>query len=131
MSLTIAQFREIFPEFSDTTLYPDTLIDSRLLMALHRLGECFFGDLYDDAQGFLTAHLLLTTTSVPGTGGTANGVVEVQDGSTRIRFREQQGSGAFGAFDSTGYGQQYLAIVRLLGGGPRIAQRGWPDNVGT
>lgn len=114
MALTIADFRLFYPEFADLVLWPDILVDNRLLQALRRVQECYFGARLDDAQGLLAAHLLKLMGNAAGGGGIGS-IVEVQDGSTRIRFPE--GTGSFqSSLGRTGYGQEFLFLVRLSGG---------------
>lgn len=121
MSFTIAEFRARFPQFASATTYPDTLIDSVIQEAERRINFTFFGSRADDAWRYLTAHLLATTgTAAVGASSSmaSSGVRSVTAGSVSISYGEtsSSSSGSSTRFDSTAYGREYQALIKLLGG---------------
>lgn len=120
MALLISEFRVFFPEFSNATSYPDALVDARLQTALRIISAAYFGARASDAQAYLAAHLLAIGPAAGVVGpGAAMSPVEVQDGSTRIRFAESSSAGLYGSLSRTSYGQIYERMVKL-GGGPMV-----------
>jgi hypothetical protein len=55
MSVTVAQLKERFPEFTSAD---DALIQARLDQALRSIDVIVWGELADDGQATLAAHLL-------------------------------------------------------------------------
>ncbi len=113
MSLLLANFRAIYPEFTDTSIWPDALVDARLQMAQRQTNPLYFDSQAraDDAQGLLTAHLLLI-------GLRTNGATRVSAGSASVQYPTWKRS-----LQQTLYGQEYERIIRLTGG-PRLMR--WP-----
>lgn len=58
MALDEQRFRILHPEFKGAS---PTLVNEKLAMAATRLSAPLLGDMYDEAHGWKTAHLLATT----------------------------------------------------------------------
>lgn len=119
MSFTIEQFRARFPQFVSDTAFPDALIDAVIQEAYRRISPTFFGSRTDDAWRYLTAHILATTASAAAAASSVSsaGVRSVTAGSVSITYGESSDSGTGAAdFSTTNYGQQYEALIKLIGG---------------
>ena len=55
MAVTSVSFKIAFPEFSEVS---DTLVDAKIGESQRELDSGAFGDIYDDAVSYLTAHKL-------------------------------------------------------------------------
>jgi hypothetical protein len=121
MSITIPEFRDRFPEFSDPVEYPDDRIQMFLNDALCTIGsdpsrwcsECK----YDLALSYLTAHLLaLGTGSESGNSGAVSGTPTTKTaGGVSVSYSSMSSSSggmSYGEqlYSSTIYGQRYLQI---------------------
>ena len=58
VSLTVAEFRALFPEFVDTTSPTDALVQQKLDEAWRRTPPDVWGEQARDGQSYLAAHLL-------------------------------------------------------------------------
>ena len=118
----IADFRTQFPEFADTTKYPDPLIQFWADFADSRLNELIWGDQRIYGLKLFTAHQIVLAIvdqedaeagSIPGQGTaivsseSAGGVSIGIDTSASI---ESEG----GHWNETRYGRQYLRMARML-----------------
>ncbi len=108
--LLTADFRAAFPEFADPTAWPDALIDARLQTAFLQINQAVFAEKFLDAQGYLTAHLLLMTSP-----GRSAGMSEVQAGSARVQYRQGFGRPTT-SLEQTNYGLEFQRIKRMVGG---------------
>lgn len=115
--MLLAEFRLEFPEFSNTTTYPDTFVDRRLIQAWSRINEEFFGEQASYAHGYLTAHLLKKFPPATVGGGTVSPEVKsVTAGRASITYVTSVEAGAMmtTGLESTEYGRMYLEIVDRL-----------------
>ena len=119
MAISIPDFRIRFPEFSDDTEYPDARIqffidDSELYIGTD---EGRWGNKYNTAHAYLSAHLLSVGTGSEAAGGSSGakvgavisksaGGVSVTRESTNNKTRSDEDS----FYMSTGYGQQFVTI---------------------
>ncbi len=127
--MDITQFRLDFPEFSDDTVYTDSMITywSTLAEKLHK--EPRFGDVYTNIIELYTAHCIAlqaqdiaasNTGGIPlGDGGT---ISEKTVGTVTIQYDttwsfENNG----GWFNQTIYGRQYLQLAKMFGKGGFMA----------
>ncbi|WP_370639506.1 DUF4054 domain-containing protein [Cupriavidus sp. DB3] len=55
----VAQFRQDFPEFSDTTKYPDSAVQFWLTVSVSLVNPCRWGVLTDQGIELCTAHHLV------------------------------------------------------------------------
>lgn len=113
--MTPDDFIALYPAFA--AVDPDR-IQAFLDMADRRIGTgSAFGARREDALGLLTAHLLTVTDASSGGGG--GPIQSVTAGSASITYGSSSGSGA-GGLGATGYGREYLELVRLCGPGARV-----------
>lgn len=106
MTLSVAEFRLEFPEFADTSAYSNDYVQRKLDQAARRMDASFFGDVADDAQGYMTAHLI---TINPPTGSAGGRVVSsVTAGSASVTYESSHTAGR--GLESTGYGRNYLEL---------------------
>lgn len=95
MSLTLAAFRVLYPEFVATA---DATVEAKIAAALARTDTDAFGDDADAAQGLLAAHLL----AIAPYGQTSR-----QEGTDK---------------SSTTYLDEWKRLARARCGGPRLAR---------
>ena len=121
MTISIVDFRTRFPEFSDDTEYPDTRIQFSIGDTEIYIGtdEARWGNKYDAAQAYLSAHLLSIGTSSEASGGvgggagasvgpvvskSAGGVSVTRASSNKTRSDEDD------FYMATTYGQRFITI---------------------
>lgn len=121
MALTASQFKNNFPEFATQS---DSRVDAFLAQSLRRMSVDVFGALADDAQGYLTAHLLSRAAqAVVFANGASGAVVSESVGSVSRTYAAYLSTSATGASDlvTTFYGEQYLALLRQVSLGIDLA----------
>jgi len=120
--LTTTQFRAMFAEFSDTTKFPDPMIQVWLDQA--PVDPCVWQDRYQLGQGLWAAHELKKfgpgglTSGGPNSG--VGGIVSNKAvGPVSVGYDNSIGEedGA-GSYNLTIYGRQFWSILRLLPIGP-------------
>ena len=112
MALTIAAFRERWTAFANATTYPDTYVDLVLQEALRRINADYFRNRADDAQGYLTAHLIEVKRPQRGAG-----VQSVSAGPASITYFPPT---TRKALETTSYGLEYLALLKSVGPASRV-----------
>ena len=123
--ITVAGFRDYFPEFKDTARFPDTQIQRNLDLSSRLLRESVWGELYDDGIAYLTAHNIALMTPPAGAGaasgaiGVPSGVVSSKAvGSVSKSYDTSVGLDASaGLYGATTYGRQYFQWLGLFGAG--------------
>lgn len=105
MPITIQQFRTRYPQWSDSTAYPDAYLDDVIQEASRCVADAFFGNKADDARLYLSAHILVMTSR-----GRGEGVAAGAAGPASVAYRSAPEN-----LDLTGYGQQFKRLVRVIG----------------
>jgi hypothetical protein len=126
MNPSVEQFRSDFPEFTDTTLYPDSLVTAWLTVATTLLSNASrWGTLLTTGQELVTAHYIVlqardqAAASAGGTPGTPSGLQaskSVGDVSVNYDYSRTTYEGA-AFWNLTSYGQRYYAMARMMGAG--------------
>jgi hypothetical protein len=109
MTATVAQFRELMPQFSDVS---DSVIQSYLDVAENMMGGGW-GDSGDEAQCFLAAHLM----SMAGIGPNASagqlaGFTNIKAGSVSLSRAD---AAAMGGYASSPFGQIFWGMWKAKG----------------
>lgn len=118
-------FRQAFPEFADTTLYPDTMLNFWATIAEKMVPQCVWKNLWTQGVNLYVAHKLVLAGQnskigknggVPGTsGGVPNtktvGSVTVGYDSTATSEKDA------GWWNLTNYGKQFIRLARIFGAG--------------
>jgi len=121
----VAQFRQDFPEFSDTTKYPDAVVQFWLTVSVSLVNPCRWGDLTNQGIELCTAHHLVLAArdeqaaavgGIPGqmTGPLSSKSVDKVSASYDTGAATLDDAG-FWALSS--YGIRYLTLARLFGAG--------------
>lgn len=125
MTLSIATFRTVFPEFADTVVIPDALVQFNLDLATNSLPAEVWGDRLDAGTAFYAAHYIALALqraaavahgASPGTAGAATGVVTAKSvggvsKSMDVRLGTTDGGGSF---NLTQYGQEFLTLASTV-----------------
>jgi len=121
----VAQFRQDFPEFAETTAYPDANVNFWLTVATQLINVDRWVGLADLGIELLTAHNLVlwkraqiasSKGGVPGlsTGVTSSkAVADVSVGYDTAVASVKDG----GNYNLTDYGTRYLDLVSMMGAG--------------
>ena len=140
---TPATFRADFPEFSNTTTYPDAMINFWLGIGNIRMTPAAsrWGDLYNPGLELFVAHFVsiqaLNQAQAATNGGT--GIPGMQRGAISGEQAEISVSydvaavtieGA-GQWNLTAYGTQFLELANLVGMGPIQVSPGWFNGIVT
>jgi hypothetical protein len=120
-----AQFRQDFPEFADTTMYPDSVITLYLNVAIASLPATRWGVWLSLGQELFTAHMVvlgardaedaslgITPGEVVGPT-TAKGVDKVSVSYDGQAVSEEDA----GFWNMTSYGTRFLRFARMCGTG--------------
>lgn len=110
MSASSTYFKQLIPALDSLT---DDAIDFWLEQAAVRVSASEFGSLYVQAVCYLAAHLYVIGTGSGVDGSSADGagpVVSQSTGSVSIAFGNAGGFEGAGAYASTRYGRQYVAL---------------------
>ncbi|USE78842.1 DUF4054 domain-containing protein [Cupriavidus gilardii] len=121
----VAQFRQDFPEFSDTTKYPDAVVQFWLTVSVSLVNPCRWGVLTDQGIELCTAHHLVLAArdeqavavgGIPGqmTGPLSSKSVDKVSAGYDTGAATLDGAG-FWALSS--YGIRYLTLARMFGAG--------------
>lgn len=126
MTVTLASFRQAFPEFAPEK-YPDATVTYNLGLSARLLDEVRWGELYDDGIMLLTAHNLALSPPVSAFGaaggfvgiGVPTGIVASKSvgpvsKSIDTSVGLQDGAGLYGA---TSYGRRYYQLLNMFGAG--------------
>lgn len=126
MTVTASSFRVMYPEFGDSTAYPDGQISAWISQALLQQDAGRWGALIDLGTMLFTAHNLVlsaraqTEASFGKPPGQASGPVSNKS-VDKVSIGYDTGSAAEengGAWNMTVYGQQFLRLARQIGIGP-------------
>lgn len=122
--ITYLNFVTDFPEFADTTAYPQNRVERFIGKAAAQVDETL--DLADEIIGNLAAHLLALS-DMAGENSNAGGKQRVASltvqGEYSVSYAPitQFGSGgATNSFDLTPYGMEFQRLLRLAGWGPQV-----------
>ena len=125
----VTEFRKRFPEFADAGIYLDSRIQLYLDDSALELEETKFGDEYDRAHSYLSAHYLALSLQTEASGGSGTGsagpVNNKKVGELQIGY-DSSSVAAIAArnpnhYALTGYGQIFISIRRRLCTGAWIA----------
>lgn len=119
VTVTVAEFRQMFPAFSDTTKYSDTTIQIQLDTAQLYISpeeNCLVSSaVLKQMIYLLTAHLLSINTALANGDMSAGGqVASASVGGVSVSKAIPKNRTDFEYFlNSTGYGMQLLALLNL------------------
>jgi len=123
--ITPAQFRSDFPEFGDTTVYPDSSVNLWMTVATSLVNACRWMELTDIGIELVTAHHLVLEkrdSDAAAAGGTPGEV----KGPTTSKSVDKVSAGYdshaatlddAGFWNLTTYGVRYLTLARMMGSG--------------
>lgn len=130
--LTVQEFREAFPQFTDE-LFPDGRVRFYLTLAGKSLSAERWDDLLPEGMGLFAAHYLTlereAAKSKDGTGGIAAAAGAVISSSKTVggvsKSEGRAGTVATanlnaGHWNDTIYGKQYWQMVQLVGAGGTV-----------
>lgn len=123
--MDITTFRQSFPEFSDATRYPDSLVTFWLGVVTRMLNPDRWADLLDIGLSLALAHHLVLAVrdqssaqagKVPGTvlGMQTSKSVDTVSVSYDVSAVTNEGGGFW---NMTSYGVRFLGMARLFGAG--------------
>lgn len=125
MTVTPSQLRSDFPEFADTSQYPDAIVQTWLIVAASLVNADRWMELTNIGIELVTAHHLALSArdqkaaavgNVPGTmtGPTASKSVDKVSTSYDTSAASLDGAGFWSL---TSYGMRYLSLARMMGAG--------------
>lgn len=126
MPVTPTTLRALYPEFSNTTKFPDATINAWIPYAQQLVGEDRWGDAYDLGVTLIVCHMIALSAinvaaaaagGVPGqsVGVVNNRSVDKVSVGYDVNLSKEEGAGFW---NRTTYGQQYWHMVRIFGAGP-------------
>jgi len=125
MTVTSIQFRSDFPEFGSATVYPDSLINFWLGVAVARLNQCAWGTLYTQGLELMTAHYVSIAgqrrkvAGVGGQPGASMGAISSKsvDKVSLGYDTALVGNEGAGQWNLTTYGTEFYELMQLIGMG--------------
>lgn len=138
MTVTASSFRGDFPEFTSTTVYPDTQINFWLGLSAKLLNADRWGDVLDYGSELFVAHNLVlgmldqrasASGAIPG--AVASGIVSAKS-VDKVSVSYDTATAAeldAGHWNLTTYGTRYIRLARLMGAGPLQVGAGCVDSV--
>lgn len=126
MTVTVASFRQAFPAFANTTLYPDPQVQFWITLAEQLQNTERWGNLFDTGVQLFTAHNLVLEyqSNKAGPLNQKPGQIEgaVSSGSVDKASWSRDNSAAMeadaGHWNLSVYGLRYIRLLRMLGAGP-------------
>ncbi|AIO47086.1 hypothetical protein DM44_3171 [Burkholderia cepacia] len=123
--MDIAQFRQSFPEFNDTTTYPDSLVQFWMTVAVSLVNAERWGELTDLGVALVTAHhlaLALKDQKTAAVGGVPGQVTGPQSSKAVDKVSASYDTAAVaikdgGFWNATLYGVRYLSLALMMGSG--------------
>lgn len=123
--MDIAQFRQSFPEFNDTTTYPDSLVQFWMTVAVSLVNAERWGELTDLGVALVTAHhlaLALKDQKTAAVGGVPGQVTGPQSSKAVDKVSASYDTAAVaikdgGFWNATMYGVRYLSLAQMMGSG--------------
>ena len=125
--MTPSQFRADFPEFADTSKYPDALVTFWLTVTAQLVNTERWGNLSSQAQELQTAHFLylavrnrLTANTPGGIPGALAGIVSAQSvDDVSVSYDTANAINEDGGmWNQSSYGATWWRLARLMGAGP-------------
>lgn len=114
MAATVASVRLIAPELA---ALPAADLESHLARAARQLDSTEWGELYDDAQALLAAHLACVAN--PQLAAPAGPIASESVGSVSRSYAVAAPSAA-GPYGATRHGVEFKRLMRQLGVGARV-----------
>lgn len=123
---TVEQFRETFPQFSDSTTYPDAMISSRLAIADALLSERRFGEtVFPYVVELFIAHYMVLAAkdsravAAGGAGGVNTGVLTAKsvDKVSASYYVSSTLNPDAGFWNNTRYGSEFWEYLMIFGAG--------------
>ncbi|HDV6320874.1 TPA: DUF4054 domain-containing protein [Burkholderia multivorans] len=123
--MDIAQFRQSFPEFDDTTTYPDALVQFWMTVAVSLVNADRWRELTDLGVALVTAHhlaLALKDQKMAAVGGVPGQVTGPQSSKAVDKVSASYDTAAVaikdgGFWNATMYGVRYLSLAQMMGSG--------------
>lgn len=123
--MDIAQFRLDFPEFADTTAYPNSQIQFWATVAEKQVVQCVWDNMYETGVKLYVAHELVIarqnalTAANGGVPGQSGGIANSKTvGSVSVAYdANTQTEKDAGWWNRSTYGQQFIRLARLFGAG--------------
>ncbi len=123
--MDISEFRKEFPEFNDTTVYPNTMVTFWSTIAEKMVLESVWTTMWQAGVKLYVAHEITLAAqnaktasfggAPVGSGGVANSKTV---GSTTVGYDSQNTSEKdAGWWNLTNYGKQFIRLARIFGAG--------------
>ncbi|HDR8927233.1 DUF4054 domain-containing protein [Burkholderia vietnamiensis] len=123
--MTPTDFRTNFPEFSDTTTYPDSLVQFWMTVAVSLVNADRWAELTDMGVALVTAHhlaLAVKDQKMAAVGGAPGQVSGPQSSKSVDKVSASYDTAAVaikdgGFWNATMYGVRYLSLAQMMGSG--------------
>ncbi|MBU9403994.1 DUF4054 domain-containing protein [Burkholderia multivorans] len=123
--MDVSQFRQSFPEFNDTTTYPDAFVQFWMTVAVSLVNADRWGDLTDMGIALVTAHhlaLAVKDQKMAAVGGVPGQVSGPQSSKAVDKVSASYDTAAVaikdgGFWNATMYGVRYLSLAMMMGAG--------------
>ena len=126
MTFSIPAFRANFPEFSDTTVYPTTVVQFWLTLAENLVPCQIWKDCWTQGVSLYIAHEITLAAqnqkaaAIGGIPGQNSGIASQKAvGSVNVSYDSQSNSEKdAGYWNLTNYGKQFIRLARIFGARP-------------
>lgn len=125
MDFDIGAFRTAFPEFADTTVYPNSLINVWAGFAEAQVRQCVWKSQVTMGRRLFTAHFItveaqnLKAAKVGGVPGTSGGIANTKTvGTVSVSYDTvSTAESNAGFWNLTTYGKAFIRFARMYGAG--------------
>lgn len=123
--MNVPAFRQAFPEFSNTEVYPTAMVDFWAALAEAQVRQCVWKTQWSVGVNLYVAHELVLarqntkTAKFGGAPGTFGGVANTKTvGTATVGYDSvTTGEKDAGYWNLTNYGKQFIRLARIFGAG--------------
>jgi hypothetical protein len=120
VTVTVGNFRTDYPEFADTTKYPDSAVQYWLTVAMQMIPAQLWAGMYDTGIELFIAHNLVVEQRAAAGGGSGGmGIVSSKSvGRASVSYDTSLGlEQDAGVWNTTLYGTRMYRLIRMFGAG--------------
>lgn len=113
--MTASEFLVLYPEFSDTAVYPTEIIEARISDAELEITEDKWGLRYGKGLAALTAHFLsFRKTASKGEGSSRADVVSFAGEGIKVEYADRYQRRTTDTYDKTPYGLEFKRLRDIV-----------------
>lgn len=112
--MTASEFLTLYPEFSDTTVYPTATIEARISDAEMEISESKWGIRYENGVAALAAHFLSLRKIAADGIGSRGDVAAFSGEGISVEYNSRYQRFKTDIYDKTPYGQEFKRLQTIV-----------------